>query len=302
MTTIEEGDGEETPARPRVVVITGMSGAGKSSALKSLEDIGYEAVDNLPLRFLPALIEPELAAVRPLAIGIDVRTRDFAVEPFRDQIEALLAREDLDMRLVFLDCDDAALERRYSQTRRRHPLAPDIPVADGIRVERRRLADLRAHGNPVIDTTDLTEHDLKRVMHRQFSPDRARGMTVNVVSFAYGRGVPRQSDLVFDVRFLKNPHYVEELRPLTGQDAAVGDYIQTDPDFADFFVRLTDFLDPLLPRYQAEGKSYLTIAVGCTGGRHRSVYTAERLTDWLSDKGLKVGAAHRELGIERSGG
>lgn len=288
--------------RPRVVVITGMSGAGKSSALKSLEDIGYEAVDNLPLRLLSALIEPQLAETRPLAIGIDVRTRDFAAEPFLDRIEALLAREDLDMRLVFLDCDDATLERRYSQTRRRHPLAPDIPVADGIRVERRRLAGLRAHGNPVIDTTDLTEHDLKRVMHQQFPPERAPGMTISVMSFAYGQGVPRQSDLVFDVRFLRNPHYVEGLRPQTGMDAAVGEYILSDPGFADFFERLTRFLGPLLPRYRSEGKSYLTIAVGCTGGRHRSVYVAERLTAWLRERGLHAGVRHRELNVDRSGG
>ncbi len=290
------------PDAPRVLIVTGMSGAGKSTALKSLEDVGYEAVDNLPLRLLNGVIDPEIAATRPLAIGIDVRTRDFAAAPFLDAIESLLARDDVYCQLVFLDCDDAALERRFSKTRRRHPLAPDIPVADGILVERRRLAGLRALANPVIDTTDLTEHDLKRLFHQQFAPERAPAMTVNVVSFAYGQGVPRQSDLVFDVRFLRNPHYVEDLRPKTGLDEEVGDYIVSDPDFDTFFGGLTAFLTPLLPRYQAEGKSYLTISVGCTGGRHRSVFTAERLTDWLNARGMRAGARHRELGIDRTRG
>jgi RNase adaptor protein for sRNA GlmZ degradation len=289
----------DAPAEGRVLLVTGMSGAGKSTALKALEDLGYEAVDNLPATLLAPLLQqgPDLA--RPLAIGIDVRTRDFGAAPFLDTIDALLRRPDLQSGLLFLDSDDEALQRRYSQTRRRHPLAPDRPVADGIVAERRRLSPLRERATAVIDTSELNEGDLKRVLRHNYALERTPGMPITVLSFSFGKGVPRQADLVFDVRFLKNPHYDEALRPLTGEDARVGAFIEGDPDFAAFYDRLKGFIAPLLPRFQAEGKSYLTVAVGCTGGRHRSVHLAEKLGAWLAADGWRVAVRHRELDIDK---
>jgi RNase adaptor protein for sRNA GlmZ degradation len=282
-------------ARPRVLLVTGLSGAGRSTALRAFEDMGYETVDNLPATLAASLVQPEAARDRPLALGIDIRTRDFGAAPFLATIDALRARADIDFLVLFLDCDDEALLRRYSQTRRRHPLALDRPLADGIAMERRRLAQLRDRADWVIDTTDLTEGDLRRELRSSFSLARTPGMGVIVVSFAYGQGVPRAADLVFDVRFLRNPHYVDALRDKTGEDAEVGAYVEADPDFAGFFARLTGFIAPLLPRFRAEGKSYLTIAIGCTGGRHRSVYIAEKLGAWLAAGGHRAAIRHREL-------
>jgi len=288
---------------PRVLLVTGMSGAGKTSALKALEDIGYEAVDNLPLGLLSALVNAEPGYERPLAIGVDVRTRDFGGGPLLQQIETLVARTDIEVRLIFFDCDDEVLQRRFSATRRRHPLAPDLPVSDGILVERRRLDKLRDRADPVIDTTDFTEADLRKVVRQLFTPGdgdiAGGGMAVSIISFSYGHGVPRQSDLVFDVRFLRNPHYDDALRPLTGEDPRVGAYVEGDPHFGTFFEGLTGLIGPLLPRYQAEGKSYLTIAIGCTGGRHRSVHVSEKLAGWLGDRGYRVALRHRQLGIDK---
>lgn len=281
--------------RPRVLLVTGLSGAGRSTALNAFEDMGYETVDNLPATLVAALVQPGAARSRPLAIGIDIRTRDFGAAPFLATIDALRARDDLDFLVLFFDCDDEALLRRYSQTRRRHPLAHDRPVADGIATERKRLAQLRDRADWVIDTTDLTEGDLRRELRSSFSLARTPAMAVIVMSFAYGQGIPRAADLVFDVRFLRNPHYLDTLRDKTGEDAEVGAYIEGDPGYADFFRRLSEFLEPLLPRYRAEGKSYLTIAVGCTGGRHRSVYIAERLGAWLAARGYRAAIRHREL-------
>lgn len=282
-------------SRPRVLLITGLSGAGRSTALNAFEDMGYETVDNLPATLVSALVQPGAARDRPLAIGIDIRTRDFGAAPFLATVDALRARDDLDFLVLFFDCADETLQRRYSQTRRRHPLAHDRPVADGIAVERKRLAQLRDRADWVIDTTDLTEGDLRRELRSSFSLARTPAMSVIVMSFAYGQGIPRAADLVFDVRFLRNPHYLDALRDKTGEDAEVGAYIEGDQGYADFFRRLTDFLAPLLPRYRAEGKSYLTIAVGCTGGRHRSVYVAEKLGGWLAGHGYRAAIRHREL-------
>jgi RNase adaptor protein for sRNA GlmZ degradation len=282
-------------ARPRVLLVTGLSGAGRSTALRAFEDMGYETVDNLPATLVATLVQPEAARDRPLALGIDIRTRDFGAAPFLATIDALRARADLDFLVLFLDCDDETLLRRYNQTRRRHPLAHDRPLADGIGMERRRLAQLRDRADWVIDTTDLTEGDLRRELRSSFSLARTPGMGVIVTSFAYGQGVPRAADLVFDVRFLRNPHYVDALRDKTGEDAEVGAYVEADPEFAGFFERLTGFIEPLLPRFRAEGKSYLTLAIGCTGGRHRSVYIAEKLGAWLAARGHRAAIRHREL-------
>ena len=279
--------------RGRLLVVTGMSGAGRSTALKVLEDMGYEAVDNLPLSLLPNLLNAPAAP--PLAIGVDVRTRDFGVNALLAALDSLVAEHDLDLKIVFLDCEDDRLVRRYTETRRRHPLAGDRPVLDGIHLERQRVWPLRDRADLVIDTTTLNPGDLKRLLQGHFALGAAPGITIFVTSFSYRHGLPRDADLVFDVRFLRNPHYVAALRPLTGRDAPVGAFIEADADFAPFFQRLCLLLAPLLPRYEREGKSYLTIAIGCTGGRHRSVYLAERLAAWLSEQGRPVGVNHRDL-------
>ncbi len=282
------------PPPPRVVVVTGMSGAGKTLALKALEDLGYEAVDNLPLSLLEALVRGgELT--RPLAVGIDIRTRDFGVESMLAGMDDLKASGLVDMQLVFFDCTDETLSRRYTETRRRHPLAADRPLADGLRHERELLTPLLGRADLVVDTTALPPAELKRLLAGHFGLERKPGLVLFVTSFSYRRGLPREADLVFDARFLANPHYDPTLRPLTGRDAAVARHVEADPDFARFFAALTGLLEPLLPRFAAEGKSYLTIAIGCTGGRHRSVAIAERLTHWLRDKGQQVDLRHREL-------
>jgi UPF0042 nucleotide-binding protein len=282
------------PQRGRLMVVTGMSGAGRSTALKAFEDMGYEAVDNLPLSLLPNLVGPA-AMKAPLAIGVDVRTRDFAVPALVKALDELVKGKNIDLRMVFLDCDDDRLERRYTETRRRHPLAADHPVADGIKLERQRVWPLRDRADLVIDTSLLTSADLKRVLQGHFRLDHAPGITLFVTSFSYRHGLPRDADLVFDMRFLKNPHYVAALRALSGRDAEIGAFIESDPDFAPRFHELCDWLAKLLPRYENEGKSYLTIALGCTGGRHRSVYAAEKLSAFLSASGRSVGLLHRDL-------
>ncbi len=284
----------------RLVLVTGMSGAGMSVALKALEDLGYEAVDNLRLSLVPALLEQADPRKRPLALVIDSRTRDFSAHAVLEQVESLKARDDLDVRLVFLDCGDEVLQRRFTETRRRHPLAIDRPVPDGIQRERALLFPLKQEADVTIDTTQLSIHDLRRLLAGNFQIDAQTALQVFVTSFSFRLGLPREADLVFDVRFLTNPHYDPDLRPLTGLDARVAARVEGDPDFDAFFRHLTDLLQPLLPRYNQEGKSYLTIAVGCTGGRHRSVFVAERLAAWLKELGLKVGLSHRELDRQSS--
>jgi UPF0042 nucleotide-binding protein len=285
----------EADRRARVVIITGMSGAGKSSALRALEDLGYEAVDNLPLSLLHTVVGQGRDRRRPLALGVDIRTRDFGVEPFIEELDELIADPRIDLRLIFLDCDNEALQRRFTATRRRHPLASDRPLMDGIRHERDVLARLRDRANLVIDTTDKRLGELRAILEEQYGLEHHPGLAVFITSFSYGRGLPREADLVFDVRFLHNPYYDLVLRPLTGRDGAVGEYIEADPGFARFFDDLTGLIEPLLPRYETEGKSYLTIAIGCTGGRHRSVYVAERLAAWLNDRGERVKLRHRDV-------
>ncbi len=280
----------------RLLVVTGMSGAGRSTALKTFEDMGYEAVDNLPLSLLPNLVVPTTTHL-PLAVGVDVRTRDFAVPALVAALDRLVVENDLDLRIVFLDCDDDRLARRYTETRRRHPLAGERPVADGIKLERERVRPLRDRADLVIDTSMLNPGDLKRVLIGHFGIDAAPAFSVFVTSFSYRNGLPRDADLVIDVRFLRNPHYVPGLQPLNGKDKAVGEYIAADPDFHSLFDELDAWLGRLLPRYEREGKTYLTIAIGCTGGRHRSVYVAELLAARLSRDGRHVAVAHRDLDV-----
>lgn len=288
-----------------------MSGAGRSSTLKTLEDIGYEAVDNLPISLLSRITRPpapraKSAAAdgrsggqpmkpRALAIGVDIRTRDFGVEPFLEELDQLIGHRDLAVDLLFLDSSDDTLLRRYTETRRRHPLAGDRPVRDGIAHERRLLAQLRARADRVIDTSDLAAADLRRMLEGAYRLGDKGKLAVFVTSFSYRQGVPREADLVFDVRFLRNPHYVPALKPKTGLDDAVGSYVAADPGFDEFYAALTRLLGILLPRYEQEGKSYLTIAIGCTGGRHRSVFIAEQLARWLRERGSEVAVGHRDI-------
>lgn len=279
--------------RLRVVVATGMSGGGLSTAMKCLEDLGYEAVDNLRLSLLQPLVSQPHD--RPLVIGIDSRTRDFDATQLLEQIATLRARPDLRVRLLFMDAHADALQRRYTETRRPHPLAADRPVLDGIAVERVLTQPLRNAADDVVDTTNFSVHDTRRHLTGLFQLADGPALKIFVTSFSYRHGVPREADLVFDVRFLNNPHWDKELRPLSGLDQPVADYITRDPDYADFFGNLTRLLEPLLPRYVHEGKHYLTIAIGCTGGRHRSVFITHGLALWLRDRGYKVGEAHRDL-------
>jgi UPF0042 nucleotide-binding protein len=280
-----------------VLLVSGMSGAGKASALKILEDLGYEAVDNLPLSLLPSLAAGSGGAAAPkraLAVGIDSRTRDYDPGTFADLLAELRRRQDLGVRLLFLDCDDEVLQNRFTATRRRHPLAGDRRLSDGIALERRLMAPLRDYADLTLDTSHLALPELRQLLAAHFALDAGPGINLMVMSFAFGRGLPREADLVFDVRFLSNPHYQEALRPRTGEDAGVGAYIAADPAFPPFFQGLGDMLLALLPHYEREGKRYLTVAVGCTGGRHRSVFVAGKLAQLLSDEGYRISLRHRD--------
>lgn len=293
MASVPPTTGYTAEAPLPVVVATGMSGSGLSTAMKCLEDLGYEAVDNLRLSLLQPLVSQ--SHDRPLVIGIDSRTRDFNAQALLDQIEQLRRRPDLRVRLLFMDAHADALQRRYTETRRPHPAAADRPVLDGIAHERVIMQPLRDAADEVVDTTYFSIHDTRRHLAGLFHLDDGPALKIFVTSFSYRHGVPREADLVFDVRFLDNPHWDPRLRPMTGLDNPVADYIAQDPDYAGFFDNLTRLLEPLLPRYVREGKHYLTIAIGCTGGRHRSVFITHALVEWLKGRGFKVGEAHRDL-------
>lgn len=281
-----------------MVLVTGLSGAGKSSALKALEDLGYEAVDNLPLSLLPNLTKPDTgdpsSPPRPLAIGVDSRTRAFDATVFLDFAVRLRRSDDVAPTLLFLDASDRVLARRFTETRRRHPLAVDRPVQDGIDAERSLLRNIRDQADHLIETSELTGHDLRRLIDKQFRLDADSKLSVTVTSFSYRRGLPRDADLVMDVRFLANPYYEDHLREGTGSDPDVAAFIADDPVFSSFFDQFSRLVLSLLPRYQREGKSYLTIALGCTGGRHRSVFVAEKLEKLLQNKGFKTSLVHRD--------
>jgi UPF0042 nucleotide-binding protein len=280
------------------VLVTGLSGAGRMTALNALEDMGYVAVDNMPLPLLGDLMRSTAGgsgtAAPPLAFGVDTRTFGFDPQELVRRVRKLRQRLDLDAKLLYLECDTEALQRRYTESRRPHPLAPDRPVIDGIVEERRQIGWMRDTADLVIDTSVLSPHALKQVLVGHFALGPRVGTRLSVMSFSFRRGLPREADLVFDARFLKNPHYEAALKPLTGRDPAVASFIATDPDYALFLEHLRGLIGPLLPRFDAEGKSYLTIAVGCTGGRHRSVAVAEALADWLRGAGRSVTLTHRD--------
>lgn len=279
----------------QIVLVTGMSGAGRTTALKALEDLGFEAVDNLPVTLLGSLVRPGDRLDHDLAIGIDCRTRAFSPPDLIKQIATRRTGAGRpDPQLLFLDCEDEILRRRFNETRRRHPLALDRPVTDGIAHERRVMAGLREHADLVIDTSQLSPGDLRRLITGYFAKAPERRLTLSVLSFAYRGGLPREADIVFDVRFLANPHYVDELRPKHGRDPAVRAYVAADPAYRPLLERFEALLFPLLPSYQREGRSYLTIAFGCTGGRHRSIVVAEAFAARLRESGWTVVLRHRD--------
>jgi UPF0042 nucleotide-binding protein len=286
----------------RIVVLTGMSGSGKTTALRALEDLGFYAIDNLPIRLLDRLVElfgDGSAEYERLTLVVDARSAAQRSPSELDVVPAILENTRAaghDVEVVFLDASNAALERRYSETRRRHPLSRDGSVLDGVARERELLEPLQSIASWTIDTTQLSVHELRRTIEHAFGAnDSDHRMSVTVLSFGFKYGPPHEADLVFDVRFLANPHFVEELRPLTGRDEPVAEFVASQPEAATFLEKVQNLLAFLLPQYEREGKAYLTVAVGCTGGRHRSVALARALAAWLEGRGVRVHVRHRDV-------
>lgn len=284
----------EPAAEHQLVLITGPSGAGRSTAIHALEDLGFEVIDNLPLSLVPRLIDgPTLG--RPIALGLDVRNRDFNTTAVIELIDTLTRDPRVSLELIYLDCDPSELIRRYSQTRRRHPLAPMETPTEGIAREIDLLGPIRVRADHLIDTSEMSPHDLKAEIIKWFDRGVAAHMAVSLQSFSYKRGLPRGLDMVFDCRFLTNPYWQADLRSKDGRDPSVAAHIETDPRFADFFQRLQGLVLMLLPAHLEEGKAHLSIGFGCTGGQHRSVAVAEKLGKVLAEAGWPVSKRHREL-------
>ena len=278
---------------PRLLLVTGMSGAGKSTVLDALEDMGWDCVDNLPVGLLRDFVRGEEGAGRkaPVAVGMDARSRGFDAEKLPATIRAI---EDVRPEILYLDCAGSELIRRYDETRRRHPLAADRPPEDGIARERAIMARVRDSADSILDTTDLTPTELRDELRRRYGEDRDQPV-ITIASFGYSRGVSRTADLMFDMRFVDNPHWVDELRPMTGLDEAVRDYCGTDPAWGQSLDNIEALLKDLIPRYWAAGKNYLTVAFGCTGGRHRSVAAAVEMAERLREAGFPANIRHRDL-------
>jgi UPF0042 nucleotide-binding protein len=276
--------------RQSVVLVTGLSGAGKSSILRALEDLGFETMDNPPLNALENLIE---CGERNIAIGVDARSRGFDAELVLQTLDHLRQNPELRPELLYAIAEDEFLLRRYTESRRRHPLAPGEKVAEGIALERELTEPLRRVADLVIDTSVLSLPALRQAIESRYGAG-SPGMAISLVSFGYPFGLPREADIVFDARFLRNPHYDPKLRPLTGLDPEVAAYVQNDPDFAPYFAHILSMVNFLLPRFVKEGKKYATIAIGCTGGQHRSVFMIERLALSLRQAGWRIGITHRE--------
>lgn len=286
--------GGAEPGAQRLVLVTGPSGAGRSTAIHALEDMGFEAIDNLPLLLIPRLLDGPPRPV-PLALGLDVRNRDFSAANLIELIDGLTRNPAFAPEVLYLDCATETLVRRYSETRRRHPLAAESTPSDAITAERDLLSAVRARADVLIDTTDLSPHDLRAELARAFDARVGRGLSVSVQSFSYKRGVPRGLDMMFDCRFLANPHWEPALRPFDGLDATVQHYVTADPRFETFFQRVRDLILFLLPAQVDEGKAHLAIGFGCTGGQHRSVTLVELMADALAKEGWQVSKRHREL-------
>ncbi len=281
-------------ATHRLVLVTGPSGAGRTTAIRALEDLGYEASDNLPLSLLPRLLDgpdPD----KPMALGIDARNRDFSTFALIEAIDRLGADRDVPMQVLYLDCRADVLLRRYSETRRRHPLAPAESPEAGIAREFDLLGPIKARADMLIDTSEMAPNDLRAELARWFSPEGRAPLAVTVQSFSYKRGLPRGLDMVLDCRFMRNPYWLEDLRGLDGRDVRVADFVSADPRFDGFRDRVSDLVQLLLPAYEAAGKAYLAIGFGCTGGQHRSVVMAETLAKALAESGWQVSIRHREL-------
>lgn len=282
----------------RVVIVTGASGAGRTTAINAFEDIGFETINNIPLSLLERVFEGP-ARLPPIAIGVDVRNREFSVDTVLAVLDRIEAADEIEVDMLFLDCRPDVLVRRYSETRRRHPLAPAGAPETGIETEAEILAPLKRRSDHLIDTSDMTPHQLRGEIARLFGGEGFDDLVLSVESFSYKRGLPRGVDMIFDVRFLHNPHWEEGLRQLDGRDARVADFVASDERFGPFFERIRDLILSLLPAYKAEGKTHLAVGIGCTGGQHRSVTVAEKLSNALAEHGWRVSTRHREL--ERRG-
>ncbi len=280
----------------KLLLITGMSAAGKSLALKSLEDMRYETLDNIPLDFLQA-IAGSAAQKRSLAVGVDTSSDEFSVEKFKKVIDPIRKNAAIDFKLVFLDCDDHVLSRRLSAEGRGHPLLPDRSIMDGIRHEREMLSPLMDMADLVVDSSQHEDMEFRHFFASHFGREKQKRSVV-VTSFSFNRGVPREADFLFDVRFLKNPHYEPDMTAMTGLDEKVGQYIETDADFQVFYERLTSFLHLVMPRHinrERANRHIITLAVGCTGGRHRSVFVTEKLGGFMKKQGYEVTVRHRDI-------
>ncbi|MCK0150600.1 RNase adapter RapZ [Marivita sp. S6314] len=284
---------DSTPHNP-IVVVTGPSGAGRATAINVLEDLGFEAIDNMPLRMVPRLFDGG-PLDRPLAIGIDVRNRDFSLSALLGLHTDLVTLQEGQVSLLYLECRPDVLLRRFSETRRRHPLAPDDTPEEGIAQEIELLKPIEDRADIVIDTSDLSPHDLKTEVHHWFADQTAQKLSVSLQSFSYKRGIQHGVDMVFDCRFLANPHWDETLRAKTGLDADVEDYVARDPRLAPFLTQINGMLGFLLPEIEAEGKTHFAVGLGCTGGQHRSVVVTERVAAALAETGWRVSISHKEL-------
>lgn len=286
-------------SKTNVVLVTGPSGAGRSTAINAFEDLGFETIDNMPLSLFPAFFNGQ-PLDRDMALGIDVRTRDFSVGGVFETRDLIAGNEAYEPSLLFLDCSTETLLRRFSETRRRHPMARDDAPMAGIRRELDLLGHLRNRADVLIDTSRMTPHALKAEIGRLFGTPDAPGLAVSVQSFSYKRGIPRGIDMVLDCRFLTNPYWDAALRDCTGLDSEVQEFVAADPRYDPFFTRLKDMMLMLLPAYREEGKAHFSIGLGCSGGQHRSVAVAEALRTALEQEGWRVSVRHREM--ERRGG
>ncbi|WP_282120871.1 RNase adapter RapZ [Ruegeria atlantica] len=278
----------------RIVLITGPSGAGRTTAIRVLEDLGFEAIDNLPMGLLMRLLDGS-ENDRPMALGIDARNRDFSTIGFIDLVMRLRRTEQVELTVLYLDCRNEVLLRRFSETRRRHPVAADAGPEAGVLQEKELLAPIREIADILIDTSQINVHQLRKEVEHWFAPEGGRHLAVSIESFSYKRGLPHGLDMVFDCRFLANPYWRPELRAEDGRNQDVARYVQSDANYAPFFDRVVDLLKLLLPAYRAEGKAHLSVAFGCTGGQHRSVATAEAVAKALAQEGQQVAIRHREM-------